>query len=209
MKLVELKLNDYIEVLGSNEPAPGGGSASAVCGAQGIALTAMVAQLTIGKKKYAEHEELCKEITAKANELIKEFIVQVDVDTEAFNLVSAAYKLPKETDEDKAHRSAEIEKAMKIATEVPFKTMELALKSINLTKQLIGHSNTSAASDLGVSALNMVSCAKGAWLNVLINVGSLKDRELADKFVNDGKKIVAEIEKSANEVYSHIEGSLL
>ncbi len=201
MKLTEMTVNAYMDLLNSDAPAPGGGSASALCGAQGAALVSMVAGLTVGKKKYADDWQLCSDVAKKASDLKSEFIVQVDKDTEAFNLVSAAFKLPKETDEEKAARSDAIAAATLVATKVPFETMELTLKALALTKSLIGHSNTNAASDLGVSALNLISCMKGAWLNVLINLGGLKDQAEADKFRALGKEMVAEAQREADEIY--------
>src|SRR5665647_3266171 len=124
MKLVELKVDAYLNLLGSDAPAPGGGSVSALAGAQGIALMNMVCDLTVGKAKYAEFEEICLSAKKKGIRLIGELTEAVDEDTEAFNLVSAAFKLPKETEADKFARSKAIGEAMLAGTEVPFKTME-------------------------------------------------------------------------------------
>ena len=201
MKLVEMTVSSYLDLLNSDAPAPGGGSASALCGAQGAALVSMVAGLTIGKKKYPDDQELCAEVAKKASELKDALLIQVDKDTEAFNLVSAAFKLPKDTDEQKAARSKAIADATLVATEVPFKTMKLCLETLNYTKSLIGHSNTNAASDLGVSALNLITCMKGAWLNVLINLGGVKDEAKAKDFRIKGEEMVATAQKAADEIY--------
>lgn len=201
MKLVEMTVNSYLDLLNSDAPAPGGGSASALCGAQGAALVSMVAGLTIGKKKYPDDQELCAEVAKKASELKDALSAQVDKDTEAFNLVSAAFKLPKETDEEKAARSKAIADATLVATEVPFKTMKLCLETLHYTKSLIGHSNTNAASDLGVSALNLIACMKGAWLNVLINLGGVKDEAKAKDFRIKGEEMVKTAQKEADEIY--------
>ncbi len=202
MKLTTMTVSSYIDLLNSDAPAPGGGSASALCGAQGAALAAMVAGLTIGKKKYENDQELCAEMAKKAAELKDKFLVQVDKDTEAFNLVSAAFKLPKETDEQKAARKKAIADATLIATQVPYETMGLCLEALACTKELIGHSNTNAASDLGVSALDLIACMKGAWLNVLINLGGLEDANKADEFKKLGEKMVLEAQKQADEIYN-------
>lgn len=106
--LSEMKINDYIDLLASDAPAPGGGSASALCGAQGAGLCAMVAALTLGKKKYEEHQELCRDVYEQARTLSERMCALIDEDTEAFNRVSAAFKLPKDTDEDKAARKTAI-----------------------------------------------------------------------------------------------------
>lgn len=201
MELTKMTVSDYIDLLNSEAPAPGGGSASALCGAQGAALVSMVAGLTIGKKKYESDQELCIDVARKASDLKDALLMQVDKDTEAFNLVSAAFKLPKETDEQKAARSKAIADATLVATEVPYETMKLCLETLQYTKALIGHSNTNAASDLGVSALDLIACMKGAWLNVLINLGGLANKPQADKFRSEGEKMVAAAEKEADEIY--------
>ncbi|MCH5148369.1 MAG: cyclodeaminase/cyclohydrolase family protein [Clostridiales bacterium] len=201
MKLVEMTVSSYLDLLNSDAPAPGGGSASALCGAQGAALVSMVAGLTIGKKKYLDDQELCAEVAKKTSELKDALLAQVDEDTQAFNLVSAAFKLPKETDAEKAARSKAIADATLVATEVPFKTMKLCLETLHYTKSLIGHSNTNAASDLGVSALNLITCMKGAWLNVLINLGGLKDEAKAKAFRTQGEEMVSTAQKEADEIY--------
>lgn len=201
MKLVEMTVSSYLDLLNSDAPAPGGGSASALCGAQGAALVSMVAGLTIGKKKYPDDQELCTEVAKKASELKDALSAQIDKDTEAFNLVSAAFKLPKETEAEKAARSKAIADATLVATEVPFETMKLCLETLHYTKSLIGHSNTNAASDLGVSALNLITCMKGAWLNVLINLGGVKDEAKAKEFRCKGEEMVATAQKEADEIY--------
>ena len=202
MKLVDMTVTSYIDLLNSDAPAPGGGSASALCGAQGAALVSMVAGLTIGKKKYPDDQELCAEVAKKASELKNALLAQVDKDTEAFNLVSAAFKLPKETDEEKAARSKAIADATLVATQVPFETMQLCLEALKYSKALLGHSNTNAASDLGVSALNLITCMKGAWLNVLINLGGVKDEAKVQEFRTKGEEMVATAQNEAEEIYT-------
>lgn len=201
MKLTEMTVSSYMDLLNSDAPAPGGGSASALCGAQGAALVSMVAGLTIGKKKYPLDQELCIEVAKKTSELKDALLKQIDKDTEAFNLVSAAFKLPKESEEEKAIRSKVIADATLVATQVPFETMKLCLETLQYTKSLIGHSNTNAASDLGVSALNLIACMKGAWLNVLINLGGLADAEQAKDFRTKGEELVSAAQKDAEYVY--------
>ena len=201
MELTKMTVNSYVDLLNSDAPAPGGGSASALCGAQGAALVSMVAGLTIGKKKYPLDQELCADVAQKASKLKDALLKQVDKDTDAFNLVSAAFKLPKETDAEKAARTKAIQAATLTATEVPFETMKLCLETLGYTKALIGHSNTSAASDLGVSALDLIACMKGAWLNVLINLGGLGDETKANEFRTKGEEMVAKAEKEAEEIY--------
>ncbi|MBQ3062025.1 MAG: cyclodeaminase/cyclohydrolase family protein [Clostridia bacterium] len=205
MKLAEMTVNAYLDTVASDAPAPGGGSASALCGAQGAGLATMVAGLTIGKKKYADRNDACIEIRDCGMPLVEALKVQIDKDTEAFNMVSAAFKMPKETDEDKKARSAAIQAGTLVSTEVPFETMTLALDALRNAKKLLDGFNANAASDLGVAALDLLACVKGAWLNVLINIGSLKDTEKAEEFRAKGLSIVKEAEEIANEIYGEVE----
>lgn len=208
MKLCDMTLSSYLELLGSDAPAPGGGSASALLGAQGAALAAMVAALTVGKKKYPLDQALCIDVAEKATALRNTLLLQVDKDTEAFNLVSAAFRLPKESDEEKATRKKAIADATLVATKVPFETMMLCRDTLALTASLVGHSNQNAASDLGVSALNLIGAMKGAWLNVLINLGGLEDESFAAELKEKGEKAVKEAEKATDAIYEAVAASL-
>ena len=204
MKLAELKTAEFVDLLASDAPAPGGGSAAALEGALGAALTAMVCSLTIGKKKYAEFEETAKAAQAKATDLKVRFVDVMDRDTEAFNVVSAAFGMPKETDEEKAARSAAIQKGLEGCTKTPFEMMELAVETLELTASILGKSNDSAASDLGVSALSLRAAIQGAWLNVLINIGSLKNKELAEDYRAKGEALLAKALPLADQIYDTV-----
>lgn len=204
MKLAELTTVGFADLLASDAPAPGGGSAAALEGALGAALTAMVCSLTVGKEKYAGYEELAQAALAAANSLKDRFLDVMERDTQAFNAVSAAFKLPRDTEEEKAARSAAIQEGLKGCTETPFEMMELAVEGLELTASLLGKSNASAASDLGVSALSLRAAIQGAWLNVLINIGSLKDRELAGDYRKKGEALLARALPLADEIYDTV-----
>ena len=208
MKLAELKTAEFVDLLASGAPAPGGGSAAALEGALGAALTAMVCGLTVGKKKYAEFQELAEEAQKKATGLKARFVDVMDRDTEAFNVVSAAFGMPKETDEEKAARSAAIQKGLEGCTKTPFEMMELAVETLELTASILGKSNDSAASDLGVSALSLRAAIQGAWLNVLINIGSLKNKELAEDYRAKGEALLAKALPLADEIYDTVVKSM-
>ena len=208
MKLAELKTAEFVDLLASDAPAPGGGSAAALEGALGAALTAMVCGLTVGKKKYAEFQELAEEAQKKATDLKARFVDVMDRDTEAFNVVSAAFGMPKETDEEKAARSAAIQKGLEGCTKTPFEMMELAVETLELTASILGKSNDSAASDLGVSALSLRSAIQGAWLNVLINIGSLKNKELAEDYRAKGEALLAKALPLADQIYDTVVKSM-
>lgn len=204
MKLAEMKVTQFADVLASDAPAPGGGSVAALEGALGAALTAMVCTLTEGKKQYAEHRDFVLEVQAKASALQAKFIDVMDRDTEAFMVVSRAFSMPKTTDEEKAARSAAIQKGLVGCTETPFEMMNLAAETIALTESLLGRFNESAASDLGVAALSLRAAVQGAWLNVLINIGSLKDKELAESYRTKGEELVKTVLAGADRVYEKV-----
>ena len=188
-------------------PAPGGGSTAALEGALGAALTAMVCGLTTvgkSKEKYAEYQEFVLASQKKALDLKARFVDVMDRDTEAFNVVSAAFGMPKATDEEKAARSAAIQKGLEGCTRTPFEMMELAAETLELTAELLGKTNDSAASDLGVSALSMRAAIQGAWLNVLINIGSLKNKELAEDYRKKGEELLAKALPLADQIYQNV-----
>lgn len=203
-KLAELTVAEFADLLASDAPAPGGGSAAALEGAIGAALTAMVCGLTKGKKKFAEFNDLAVEAEAKALALKDRFIDVMDRDTEAFNVVSAAFGMPKATDEEKAARSAAIQKGLEGCTATPFEMMEIAVETLELTGSILGKSNDSAASDLGVSALSLRAAIQGAWLNVLINIGSLKNKELAEDYRVKGEALLAKALPLADKIYAEV-----
>lgn len=208
MKLVEMTVSEFAAVMASDAPAPGGGSASALNGAIGAGLAAMVCALTVGKKKYAEYEALAVEAEKKAVALKDRFIEIIDSDTEAFNAVSAVFAMPKATDEEKAARKAAMQEALKGCTISPFEMMELATEALELVTSLVGKSNASAASDLGCAALNLRSAIQGAWLNVCINVGGIQDEAFAREYREKGEALLAKALPMADAAYQAILASL-
>lgn len=207
MKLADMQVTQFCDVLASDAPAPGGGSTAALEGALGAALTAMVCGLTtVGKsrEKYAEYQEFVLASQKKALDLKARFMDVMDRDTEAFNVVSAAFGMPKATDEEKAARSAAIQKGLEGCTRTPFEMMERAAETLELTAELLGKTNDSAASDLGVSALSMRAAIQGAWLNVLINIGSLKNKELAEDYRKKGEALLAKALPLADQIYQNV-----
>lgn len=208
MKLIDLKMNEYLDILLSDAPAPGGGSVSALAGAQAAALMGMVASLTIGKEKYADWQESAKAAKEQAESLYQRFAEAIDKDTEAFNLVAAAFKMPKETGAEKEARKKAIADGTLEATKVPFGVMEMATEGLKVAETMAGKSNPNAASDLGVAVLNLMTCMKGAWLNVKINLPGVKDEALAAKFKAEGEAMIKAGEEIAAKLYAQIEEEL-
>lgn len=204
MKLAEMQVTEFVNLMASDAPAPGGGSAAALEGALGAALTAMVCALTVGKKKYADVQELAVESQKKAEDLKARFVDVMDRDTEAFNAVSAVFAMPKDTDEQKAARKAAMQEALKGCTKTPFEMMQLACETLELTRSLVGRLNASAASDLGCSALSLRSAIQGAWLNVLINISGIADEAFAAEYRKNGEALLAKALPLADEIYEEI-----
>ncbi|MET0017178.1 cyclodeaminase/cyclohydrolase family protein [Oscillibacter sp.] len=208
MKLADQTVTSFVDLMASDAPAPGGGSAAALEGALGTALTAMVCALTQGKKKYAEYAALTAEVGEKAQMLKAQYVDVIDRDTEAFNAVSAVFSMPKDTDEEKAARSAAMQEALKGCTKTPFEMMELAVKALELTDSIVGRSNASAASDLGCAALSLKAAIQGAWLNVLINIGGLKDQAFAEQYRSEGETLLKKALPLADSIYAKVLNSL-
>ena len=208
MKLVDYKVTEFVQLLASEAPAPGGGSAAALAGATGASLAAMVAALTLGKEKYREYEAQTVALQNKGNELQTRFLELIDADTAAFNDVSAAYKLPKQTEDEKEKRREAIEQSLKKATQTPFDMMKTALECLQVVASAVGKTNASAASDLGVAAYSLRAATEGAWLNVLINLGGIKDEAFVTQYKDEGGKLLAEVDKLASTVSRQILASL-
>ena len=204
MELSELTVRSFANLLGSNAPAPGGGSAAALAGSLGAALTSMVNALTIGRKKYAEYQESAQSAFDAGSDLKDRFLTAMERDTDAFNEFSAAMALPKETPEEKAARSDAMQAALKRCIESPLHVMELCYETIRITESSLGKTNANALSDLGVSALMLGTAVQGAWLNVLINLGGLKDEAAANAYRTKGETLLNDTLNLSRDVYEKI-----
>lgn len=173
--LVDLTIKGFLVETASNAPVPGGGSISALNGAIATALTEMVANLTIGKKKYADVEGQMKTIATEAALIRERLIRDIDRDSEAYDRVFAAFKLPKETEEQIAERARAIEDATKEAAIVPMQVAE-EIASVMETVIYVAHKgNRNAVTDACVAMMTARTCVLGALLNVRINLASIKD----------------------------------
>jgi len=173
--LAERRLGGVLDALASSEPTPGGGSAAALAGAAGAALVAMVARLTAGKKGYEATEARTQQIVAEADAARAEFLALADRDAAAFDEVIGAYRLPKESDADKAARSAAIQRALGSAAEVPLRVAELAVSLLEPAREATGAGIPTAASDGAAAGQLLFAAAQAALRNVEINVASMKD----------------------------------
>lgn len=205
MLLVERTVNDFVAVVESDAPAPGGGSVAALASSLGAALTAMVGGLSVGKKKFEALEDSQKQEildgTEKAKELRKRLMEIVDEDTNAFNDYMEALKLPKETEEDKTKRKQAMEDAMKGAVRVPLEGAQKSLEVVRLIGSFLKYGNQGAITDAGVASLLATAGVQGTAYNVLINLGSISDQEFND----DMRKQCDELVKEAKELRSEHE----
>lgn len=204
MDLTQLKVTEFADLLGSAAPAPGGGAAAALSGVTGIALTQMVAALTIGKEKYKEYEPLMLTINEEADKLRADLLNGMNRDAEAYSEVSKAYKMPKDTPEEKETRSQAIQKALKHAATVPVNIMEYSLQGLVLTEKALGHSNPNVVSDLGAAALMLKSSVQTAWLNVLANLSGIQDKEFTDERWKAGDDILKQALPISYKIYDEI-----
>lgn len=170
-------LASFVDQLASSSPAPGGGSVAALSGALGAALTSMVCNLTIGKKKYAGVEEEMKKVLTQSEALRRQFLDLSEKDTLAFNKVMEAFGLPKETEPQKALRAAAIREATKEATLIPLEVMKHCIDALALAQEVAAKGNVNSVSDAGVSGLMLHAACQGAALNVRINLNGLDDPE--------------------------------
>jgi formiminotetrahydrofolate cyclodeaminase len=179
--LTQKSLTEFLDALASSAPAPGGGSVSALSGALGAALVSMVCNLTLGKKKYADVQDDIEALVAQSEALRQELTDLLEADVKAYTGVSQAYKLPRQTPEEKAARSAAIQEALKQATMPPMQIAETCVKVLDLCTPAAEKGNVYAVSDAGVAALMAEAGLRSAALNVLININAIKDKAFSEE----------------------------
>lgn len=182
MKLTENSCSAFVAALASKTPVPGGGGASALCGAIGTALGSMVGSLTVGKKKYAAVEDEIKDMLTQCDGIQAELLGLVERDAEAFAPLAAAYGLPKDTPEQRAEKDRVMETALDAACAVPLKIMEQCARAVELMERFAVKGSKIAVSDAGVGAALCRAALEGASLNVFINTKAMKDRDRAREY---------------------------
>ena len=200
--------NEFVEVLASKAPVPGGGGASALVGAIGTALGNMGGSLTVGKKKYADVEEEMYELKGKADALQKELLHLIERDAEVFEPLSKAYGMPRNTEEEKAEKARVMEIVLKDACSVPMEIMERCCEAIDLIEVFAEKGSTLAISDAGVGATFCKAALEGASLNVFINTKSMKNREYADELNKKADEMLSVYTKKAEEIYQSVAARL-
>ena len=187
---------DFLNELSTNSPAPGGGSVAALAGSLGAALSSMVASLTHEKKDMLNNKPLMDEIGVEAQELKDQLAILVEEDTQAFNKVMEANRLPVSTDEEKSIKKENLENANKYAIQIPLETAQKCLRVIELSELLVINGNPNSVSDVGVAAEVALAGLRGACMNVMINLSAVEDKtycdsiqEQVDSFINSGQAI--------------------
>lgn len=201
-------VSEFTCQVASAAPAPGGGSASALMGALGASLTAMVAALTLGNNTYAASHAQVQPVIAQADALRTTLLALMDNDTAAFNQVAAAYALPKDDEQNRLHRQEAIQTALRACTQTPYEMMSACLEVLRLAHTVLQGFNASAASDLGVAALALGAAMRGAWINILINVGGITDVAFTSRYRKQGEALLAEALPLAESVYETLVESL-
>ena len=207
--LASLKVSDFLSELASKSPAPGGGSVAALSGALGSSLTSMVCNLTIGKEKYKNVEDEIIQILKKSENLRKKLTELIDKDTEAFNDVMKAFKMPKETENQIKKRKQAIQNGYKTASQVPFETAQTCEKILDIAMFVAKNGNENSITDSGVSALIAKAGVEGAILNVKINLGSIQDEEFVKKLSSKLDKMDINCKQKTEEILKIVHNKMI
>lgn len=208
MDIKDKTLNTFLDELASRQATPGGGSAAALMGAQAAALVGMVCHLTLGKPKYAEVQEDMQALLAQSEALRATLIDMIKADVDVFNRLMACYGLPKSNDQEKAHRSEQIQHVLKEATLVPLDCARACAQTIRLSRIAAEKGSLGVISDAGVAVMSGYAGLKSAALNVQINAASLKDREFAEAQLDELQVLVKSCESEVEAVYAIVESKL-
>jgi glutamate formiminotransferase/formiminotetrahydrofolate cyclodeaminase len=203
-----MRLTEFADELSSDSPAPGGGSVAALCGALSAGLTSMVAALTWSKKGMEERRAKMEDVGQRAQALKDACLEAVDRDTEAFNAVIAARRLPRKTDEERAERDRTLELANQQAAGVPLEVLEKAVEAIELALVVAREGNPASASDAGAAGATALAAAEGAALNVRINVPGLADTRVAAELTRRQEQLLAAARQTAEHVREAVDAVL-
>ncbi len=202
------RCDEFVEVLSSKAPVPGGGGASALVGAVGMALGNMVGSLTVGKKKYADVEEEMYALKEKATALQKDFLRLIERDAEVFEPLAKAYGMPRETEEEKAEKARVMAIVLKDACSVPMEIMEKSCEALELITEFAAKGSALAISDAGVGAAFCKAALQGASLNVFINTKSMADKEYAAELNAKADAMLEKYTKIADDIFANVTARL-
>ena len=199
-----MTIQEFLDVLSSKEPVPGGGGASALAGALGNALGQMVANLTIGKKKYALVEDEIKELAERMKGIQGQFSALADQDAKVFAPLAKCYSLPSGTEEEKAYKAEVMEARLLDASLVPMEIMEKASEMLEIMDILADKGSRMAVSDVGVGVQFIRTALLGAVMNVYINTKSMKNREKAEEMNEKAERLIKEGPEAADRIYQKV-----
>lgn len=208
MKFADMTCNEFVDKLASKSPVPGGGGVAALVGAIGVALSSMVCNLTTGKKRYAEFENDIQNILKKAADLQQDLMQMIDEDAENFLPLSKAYGMPKDTEEERQLKEETLEKALKQACEVPVQIVKACYEAIKLHSELVDKGSRLAVSDVGVGVQCLRAAIISGWLNIIININSIKDEDYVNKVRKETEDLVKEGVILADKIYEKVESIL-
>ncbi len=203
--LADKTLKAFLDETASKAPVPGGGSIAAMSAATAAALTEMVANLTIGKKGYDDVQEEMAELASTLPNVRNGFIADIDRDADAFNKVMDAFKMPKETDEEKAERRQAIQDGMKNAATVPLEVARNAFGIMEFAAKVVEKGNKNAVTDGAVAAMMARTAVLSALFNVKINLGSIKDEEFVKKVSEEVSQLESEVQEVEKKILSKVE----
>lgn len=204
MNFTTYTCENFVEILSTKAPIPGGGGASALVGALGTALGNMVGSLTVGKKRYADIESDILVLKRKADNLQKDFLHLIDEDARVFEPLSKAYGMPKETVEERVEKERIMEIALKDASSVPMEIMRKCCEAIDLIEEFALKGSSIALSDAGVGVAFCKAALQGASLNVFINTKSMMNREYAEILNSEAEEMIRIYTTKADKVYNFV-----
>ena len=193
--LTESTLNEFCELAAGRTPTPGGGSIAACLGALGAAMGQMAAKFTTGRKGFEDVQDQLRSEIMELEVLRRQGLELIDSDAAGFEAVTSAYSMPKGTDDEKALRKKAIQKALLVAMQPPLETCRLAVAGLEILEKLRKHTNPNLISDVAVGAYAMGAAFRSGWINVAINLSSLKDAALVDQVRSEGADLAARCER--------------
>lgn len=208
-KAIELSCEDFVEVLASKAPAPGGGGAAALVGALGVALGNMVGSLTVGKKAFADVEADIRKLKEKSDALQRHLLDLVAKDAEVFEPLARAYSLPKETEEERARKAEVMEKCLRESCAVPLEIMQACTDAIDLHEEFASKGAPIAISDVGCGVICCKAALQAASLNVYINTMSMQDRSYAEDINGRAHSMLTVYTQKADEIFQDVEQRFL
>ncbi|MBP1924708.1 formiminotetrahydrofolate cyclodeaminase [Sedimentibacter acidaminivorans] len=204
MELTQLSCKEFAFELASKKPVPGGGGAAALVGALGAALNTMVANFSVGKKKFVDYKEKHEDIIRRGEMLRNKLIYLIDKDAENFEPLSKAYSMSSSTEEEKIKKEETLQKCLKIACSAPLEILQYTYEAILLHNEIVDISSKTIISDVGVGVQCLKAALYSAYLNVEINIKSMNDDEYVLKTREKSKKMVEDGAKLADEVFEKV-----